>query len=129
MKSAGAAKTKREFNPNTFLATIGDGRKVVAVAKKKLIFAQGDGADAVFYIQKGKVRLTVVSKTGKEATIGIVNEGNFFGEGSLAGQVLRMGPAAAMTGCELLRGDKKGLMEALYRRSDFCDTIVDYFLA
>jgi len=81
MKSAGAAKTKREFNPNTFLATIGDGRKVVAVAKKKLIFAQGDGADAVFYIQKGKVRLTVVSKTGKEATIGIVNEGNFFGEG------------------------------------------------
>ena len=67
MKSAVAAKTKREFNPDTFLATIGDGRKVVAVPKKKLIFAQGDGADAVFYIQKGKVRLTVVSKKPRSA--------------------------------------------------------------
>src|SRR5438067_11413024 len=106
MKSAVAAKTKREFNPNTFLATIGDGSKVVAIPKSKLIFAQGDGAYAVFYIHKGKVRLTVVSKTGKEAAIGIVNEGNFFGEGSLAGQLLRMGSAAAMTDCELLRVDK-----------------------
>ena len=129
MKSVGAAKTKREFNPNTFLATIGDGRKVVAVAKKKLIFAQGDGADAVFYIQKGKVRLTVVSKTGKEATIGIVNEGNFFGEGSLAGQLLRMGSAAAMTDCELLRVDKKAMMEALHRERAFSDMFVAYLLA
>src|SRR2546430_12273280 len=129
MKSAGAAKTKREFNPNTFLATIGDGRKVVAVAKKQVIFAQGDGADAVFYIQKGKVRLTVVSKVGKEATIGILGEGNFFGEGSLAGQVLRMGSAAAMTDCELLRIDKKAMMEALHREHAFSDMFVAYLLA
>src|SRR5256886_11284204 len=129
MKSAGAGKTEREFNPNTFLATIGDGRKVVAVAKNKLIFAQGDGADAVFDIQKGKVRLTVVSKTGKEATIGIVNEGNFFGEGSLAGQLLRMGSAAAMTDCELLRVDKKAMMEALHRERAFSDMFVAYLLA
>src|SRR5947208_14261543 len=129
MKSAGAAKTKREFNPNTFLATIGDGRKVVAVAKKKLIFAQGDGADAVFYIKKGKVRLTVVSKTGKEATIGIVNEGNFFGEGALAGQILRMGSAAAMTDCELLRIDKRAMMTALHREHAFSDMFVAYLLA
>jgi len=129
MKSAVTAKTKREFNPNTFLATIGDGRKVVAVPKKKLIFAQGDGADAVFYIQKGKVRLTVVSKTGKEATIGIVSEGNFFGEGSLAGQLLRMGSAAAMTDCELLRVDKKAMMEALHRERAFSDMFVAYLLA
>ena len=74
-----AAKKKiRQFDPNIFLATIGEGRKLMTVAKKKSIFTQGDAADAVFYIQKGKVRLTVVSKTGKEATIGIVERGNFF---------------------------------------------------
>ena len=129
MKSAGAAKTKREFNPNTFLATIGDGRKVVAVAKKKLIFAQGDEADAVFYIQKGKVRLTVVSKTGREATIAILSEGDFFGEGSLAGQVLRMGSAAAMTDCQLLRIEKKAMMSALHREHTFSDMFVAYLLA
>jgi CRP/FNR family transcriptional regulator, cyclic AMP receptor protein len=129
MKPAVPPKTKREFDPNIFLATIGDGRKVVAISKKKLIFAQGDGADAVFYIQKGKVRLTVVSKTGKEATIGIVNEGNFFGEGSLAGQVLRMGSAAAMTDCELLRVEKKAMMDALHRERAFSDMFVAYLLA
>src|SRR6201998_2013376 len=95
-------KRTREFDPNTFLATIGEGRKIVAVPKKRTIFVQGDEADAVFYIQKGKVRLTVVSKTGKEATIGIVNEENFFGEGSLAGQALRMGSAAAITDWQIL---------------------------
>src|SRR5580692_6236617 len=84
-------KRKPEFDPTTFLATIGDGRKNVAVTKKQTIFAQGDGADAVFYIQTGKVKLTVVSKTGREATIGMLREGNFFGEGALAGQAQRMG--------------------------------------
>jgi len=84
MSPIAVTKKAREFDPNTFLATIGDGRKMVLVSKKKTVFVQGDDADAVFYIQKGKVRLTVVSKTGKEATIGIVNEGNFFGEGALA---------------------------------------------
>jgi CRP/FNR family cyclic AMP-dependent transcriptional regulator len=130
MKSAAvAAKKKREFDPNTFLATIGEGRKTLAVPKKQMVFAQGDAADAVFYIQKGKVRLTVVSKTGKEATIGIVTEGNFFGEGSLAGQVLRMGSAAAMTDCELLRVDKKAMMDALHRERAFSDMFVAYLLA
>jgi CRP-like cAMP-binding protein len=130
MKSAAVAvKKKREFDPNTFLATIGEGRKMLAVPKKQMVFAQGDAADAVFYIQKGKVRLTVVSKTGKEATIGIVTEGNFFGEGSLAGQVLRMGSAAAMTDCELLRVDKKAMMDALHRERAFSDVFVAYLLA
>ena len=130
MKSAAvAAKKKREFDPNTFVATIGEGRKILAVPKKQMVFAQGDAADAVFYIQKGKVRLTVVSKTGKEATIGIVTEGNFFGEGSLAGQVLRMGSAAAMTDCELLRVDKKAMMDALHRERAFSDMFVAYLLA
>jgi CRP/FNR family cyclic AMP-dependent transcriptional regulator len=105
----------REFDPNTFLATIGEGRKILAVPKKRTIFAQGDAADAVFYIQTGRVRLTVVSKTGKEATIGMLNERDFFGEGALAGQKVRMGSAAAMTDCELLRVNKKAMMEALHR--------------
>jgi CRP-like cAMP-binding protein len=122
-------RKKREFDPNTFLATIGDGSENLAVAKKETIFAQGDAADAVFYIQTGKVKLTVVSKTGREATIGLLSEGNFFGEGALAGQVQRMGSAAAMTDCELLRIDKKAMMEALHREHGFSDMFVAYLLA
>jgi CRP/FNR family cyclic AMP-dependent transcriptional regulator len=129
MKSVMVAKKKREFDPNTFLATIGDGRKMLAVKKRQLIFAQGDGADAIFYLQKGKVRLTVVSHVGKEATIGIVSEGNFFGEGSLAGQLLRMGSAAAMTDCDVLRVEKKAMMAALHREHAFSDMFVAYLLA
>jgi len=121
-------KTRR-FDPNTFLATIGEGRKNVSVARKHVIFSQGDIADAVFYIKKGKVRLTVVSKTGKEATIAIMSEANFFGEGALAGQPLRMGSAVAMTDCELLRIEKKAMMEALHREHAFSDVFVAYLLA
>jgi CRP/FNR family transcriptional regulator, cyclic AMP receptor protein len=122
-------KNDREFDPNIFLATIGDGRKIVAVLKKQRIYTQGDRADAVFYVQKGKVRLTVVSKAGKEATIGIVGERNFFGEGALAGQLLRMGSAAAMTDCELLRVDKKVMVGVLHREHAFSDMFVAYLLA
>jgi CRP-like cAMP-binding protein len=121
--------SKRNFDPKKFLATIGEGRKVVAVSKKQNIFAQGDPADAVFYIQEGKVRLTVVSKVGKEATLGILSEGDFFGEGGLAGQSLRMGSATAMTDCELLRIDKKAMMLALHREHTFSDLFVAYLLA
>ena len=129
MTATGAVRKSRDFDPGTFLATIGEGRKTVAVPKKQTIFAQGDVADAVFYIQEGKVRLTVVSKTGKEATIGILSEGNFFGEGALAGQALRMGSAAAMTHCELTRIDKKAMMNALHREHAFSDMFVAYLLA
>ncbi len=101
----------------------------MVVSRKQGIFAQGDASDSVFYIQKGKVRLTVVSKTGKEATIGILNEGNFFGEGSLAGQALRMGSAAAMTDCQLLRIEKRAMMEALHREHAFSDMFVAYLLS
>jgi len=81
MRPKVAAKKRSEFDPKTFLSTIDGGRKIAAFSKKQTIFVQGDPSDAVFYIQKGKVRLTVVSKSGKEATIGILNEGDFFGEG------------------------------------------------
>jgi CRP/FNR family transcriptional regulator, cyclic AMP receptor protein len=122
-------KRKRDFEPESFLATIGVGRKVVAFPRKEIVFAQGDAADSVFYIREGKVRLTVVSKIGKEATLGMLSEGDFFGEGSLAGQPLRMGSATAMTDCELLRIEKKAMMEALHRENQFSDMFVAYLLA
>ena len=122
-------KKKRDFDPRKFLATLGEGRKVVTVPKKQRIFTQGDAADSVFYIQVGKVSLTVVSKIGKEATLGILSGGEFFGEGGLAGQPLRMGSATAMTDCELLRIDKKAMMLALHREHTFSDLFVAYLLA
>jgi len=129
MSPTAATKKSRAFDPDRFLATIGQGRKCLTVARKKRIFVQGDPADAVFYILKGKVRLTVVSKTGKEATIGILSQENFFGEGSLAGQALRMGSAAAMTDCQILRIEKKAMMDALHHEHALSDLFVAYLLA
>jgi CRP/FNR family cyclic AMP-dependent transcriptional regulator len=123
------AKKRSDLDPKGFLATIGVGKKGVIFPKKQTVFTQGDAADSIFYIQEGKVRLTVVSKVGKEATLGILSEGEFFGEGSLAGQALRMGSATAMTDCELLRIDKKAMMEALHREHEFSDMFVAYLLA
>ncbi|HKM49407.1 MAG TPA: Crp/Fnr family transcriptional regulator [Terriglobales bacterium] len=122
------ASKKREFDPHAFLATIGAGRKSLLFRRKQKIFAQGDTADAVFYIQTGKVRLTVVSKTGQEATIGILGDRDFFGEGSLAGQTLRMDSATAMTDCSVLRIDKKAMIETLHREHEFSDLFVAYLL-
>jgi len=121
-------KKTRKFDPSTFLATIGDGRKNLTFARKQPIFAQGDGADAVFYIQKGKVKLTVVSQSGREATLGLLGAENFFGEGVLAGQTLRMGSASAMTDCEIQRIDKKAMMAALHREPAFSELFVKYLL-
>jgi|ERR1700733_4071218 len=122
------SKSNGEFHPKRFPATIGEGRIVVAVPKEQTIFAQGDPADAIFYIQKGKVRLTVVSQSGKETTLGILSEEQFFGEGTLAGQRLRLGSAIALADCELLRIDKKAMMLALRERR-FSDVFVAYLLA
>ena len=123
------AKKVDDFDPKKFLATIGEGRTEVAFLRKETIFKQGDEADAVFYVQEGKVSLTVVSKNGKEATLGILSKGEFFGEGSLAGQKLRMGSASAMTDCEVLRIDKKAMMLALHKEHTFSDLFVAYLLA
>jgi CRP/FNR family cyclic AMP-dependent transcriptional regulator len=123
-----AAKRKRNFDPKTFLATMGEGRTIVPYTKNQIIYAQGDACDALFYIQKGKVKLTVVSKTGKEATIGILNPDDFFGEGGLAGQPLRMGSASAMTDCELMRIEKKEMMLALHREHTLSDMFTAYLL-
>ena len=118
-----------KFDPKTFLSTINGGRKIEAFSKKQTIFAQGDSSDAVFYIRKGEVRLTVVSKTGKEATIGILNEGNFFGESCLTGQSLRLCSATAMTDCSVMKIDKKSMNEVLHREHAFSDMFVGYLLA
>jgi CRP/FNR family cyclic AMP-dependent transcriptional regulator len=123
-----ASKNRREFNPQAFLATIGEGRKAMLFPKKQTIFAQGDPADAVFYLQAGKVRLTVVSRTGKEATLGILSEGSFFGEGSLAGQSLRMGTATAITNCAVLRIEKMAMVDTLHRENTLSDLFVAYLL-
>jgi CRP-like cAMP-binding protein len=129
MPSTAQAKKTRPFDPKRFLSTIGDGSELVAFPTKKPIFMQGNAADAVFYIQQGKVRLSVVSKMGKEASLGILGEGEFFGEGVLAGQPLRMGSATSMTDCELLRIDKKAMMLALQREHKFSDLFVAHLLA
>jgi CRP/FNR family cyclic AMP-dependent transcriptional regulator len=120
---------KREFHPKKFLATIGEGRDLIAFPKKQVVFSQGDPADSVYYIQQGKVRLSVVSQNGKEATLGILNNEDFFGEGGLAGQSVRMGSATTLVDCELLRIDKKAMMLALQRDHKFSDLFVAYLLA
>jgi CRP/FNR family transcriptional regulator, cyclic AMP receptor protein len=123
-----SAKKISKFDPKTFLSTLDGGRKIVAFSKKQPIFGQGDSSDAVFYIQKGKVRLTVLSQYGKEATIGILNQGDFFGEGCLTGQPLRLCSAAAMTDCCVMRIEKKSMMEVLHREHAFSDMFVAYLL-
>jgi CRP-like cAMP-binding protein len=120
---------RHSFDPDTFLSTIGEGRRSLHFIKKETVFAQGDPTGAVFYIQKGKIKLTVLSSSGKEATTGILGEGDFFGEGCLAGQPIRMGSATAITNCDLLRIDKKAMMQALHREHKLSDMFVAYLLA
>jgi CRP/FNR family transcriptional regulator, cyclic AMP receptor protein len=123
-----AAKRLRKFNLKTFLSTIDGGRKIVTLPKKQTVFSQGGLADAVFYIQKGKIKLAVLSKSGKEATIGILKEGDFFGEGCLTGQPRRMCSANTMTDCTVMRIDKKSMMEVLHRERAFSDMFLAYLL-
>src|SRR6202051_5146771 len=128
MTPAAAAKKRRKFDPQTFLSTIDGGRTISSFSKKQTIFAQGDSSDAVFYIQEGRVKLTVVATGGKEATIGILTQGDFFGEGCLAGQPLRMCSATAMADCSVMRIDKKSMIEVLHRERAFSDMFVAYLL-
>jgi CRP/FNR family cyclic AMP-dependent transcriptional regulator len=122
------SKGNREFDPQAFLATIGEGRNAMLFPKKQIIYTQGDPANEVFYLQTGKVRLTVVSETGKQATIGIVSDGSFFGEGSLAGRRLRIGTATAMTDCAVLRIEKKAMVDTLHREHTLSDLFVAHLL-
>jgi CRP/FNR family cyclic AMP-dependent transcriptional regulator len=128
MPLVAASKKPSQFDPKIFLSTIDGGRKIAAFPKKQPIFVQGDTSDAVFYIQKGKVKLSVVSTNGKEATIGILNEGDFFGEGCLTGQSFRLCSATAMSDCSVMRIDKKSMMAVLHREHAFSDMFVAYLL-
>ena len=112
-KQITTAKKKHDFNPNAFLSTIGKGRDLVSFQKKKTIFAQGDSRDGLFFVQSGKVQLSVVSEDGREATLGILGEGDFFGEGGLAGQPLRMSSATSVTDCVLLHIERKAMVHAM----------------
>jgi CRP/FNR family cyclic AMP-dependent transcriptional regulator len=123
-----AAKKRPNFDPQTFLSTIDGGRAISTFTKGRRVFVQGDVADAVFYIQKGKVRLSVVSKIGKEATRGVLNECEFFGEGCLTGQPFRMYSASAMTDCMVMRIDKRSMMNVIHRERAFSDMFVTYLL-
>jgi CRP-like cAMP-binding protein len=124
-----AARKHTRFDPKTFLSTINGGRRLEVVPRKRTIFVQGDPSDAVFYLKEGRVKLTVVSENGKEATVAILNEGDFFGEGCLAGQPLRLGSAIAMTDCSVMKIDRKAMIEVLHREHAFSDMFVAYLLA
>jgi CRP/FNR family cyclic AMP-dependent transcriptional regulator len=129
------ALTKRKnapngFDPESFLATAGVGRTLMNVEKKHLLFTQGDPADAIFYIQKGKVKLTVVSKRGKEATIALLGEGEFVGEGCIAvAQPFRHTTATAIADSAVLRIARKDMVRALHQEHAFSDVFVSFLLA
>jgi CRP-like cAMP-binding protein len=121
--------TKRNnFDPHGFLSTIVRGRKMMSFDKRSRVFAQGDPTDGLFFIQKGKVQLTVVSEAGKEATLGILSPGDFFGEGGLAGQPLRMSSATSLTDCVLLHVGKKSMMLAMSREPKLSAVFMQYLL-
>ena len=119
----------KTFDPKTFLANIGQGRRLLEFGRKASIFTQGEPADAIFYLQKGKVKLSVVSQQGKEAIIGLLAPGDFFGEGSIAGQPLRMSTALAMSECSVIRIEKKAMMQVLHQQHAMSDMFVAYLLA
>jgi CRP/FNR family cyclic AMP-dependent transcriptional regulator len=122
--------TKRTlgFNPTAFLSTIGKGRNMLSFQKKNSIFTQGDPTDGLFFVQRGKVRLSVVSEAGKEATLAILSEGDFFGEGGLAGQLQRMSSAVAMTDCVLLHIEKNAMMRTMSLEPKLSAMFVKYLL-
>ena len=122
-------KKKPPFDPGEFLAKIGTGRRIVSVPKGGTVFSQGDECDAVFYIQAGRVKLTVVSKTGKEATIGIFGTGDFVGEDSLVIHRVRMATVTALTNCTLMRIEKKAMLNVLHSQHEFSDIFVQHLLA
>jgi CRP/FNR family transcriptional regulator, cyclic AMP receptor protein len=124
-----AAVTVPVFDPVTFFAAIKAGKSVREYRTKQAIFAQGDAADAVFYVRSGRVKLTVVSGRGKEAVIAILERKAFFGEGCLAAQPLRMSTASAVDACSIIRVEKKTMVGLLHRSPDFAAMFTAYLLS
>ena len=116
------------FDPDAFLARVGAGKTSVALHNQQIVFSQGDPADAVFCIQKGKIQLKVLSQQGKEAILAIFGVDDFFGEGCLAGQPLRMSTAVAATECSVMRVEKSAMIAALRDEPVFSALFIAYLL-
>ncbi len=124
-----ASRRRPTFNPKAILARVGEGRSVASFRRKQVIFSQGDLADAVFYVQKGRVKLSVVSKQGKEAVVALLGSDEFFGEGCLAGQPLRMSTATATEDATVLRLRKKAMVRLLRTDRKFSELFTTYLLS
>jgi CRP/FNR family cyclic AMP-dependent transcriptional regulator len=122
-------KTPAAFDPRVFLAEVGKGRTIADYKKNQKVFSQGDSADAIFYIQKGKVKLTVVSKQGKEAVVAILGVHDFFGEGCLAGQPQRMATATSLTETSIMRLAKAAVVLVLHEKPAFSELFLRYVLS
>ena len=116
------------FDPQIFLAKVGAGKTKVELGRRQIVFSQGDPADAVFYVQKGKIELKVLSQQGKEAILAILDVGDFFGEGCLAGQPLRMATAVAATECSVTRLEKSAMIAVLHTDRVFSALFISYLL-
>jgi CRP/FNR family cyclic AMP-dependent transcriptional regulator len=116
------------FSPAAFLETVSVGRVISTHPKKHIVFAQGDSADAVFYIKKGKVKVTVVSKHGKEAVVALLGPDEFLGEGCLIGQPKRLATAAAMTECVIMRLEKTEILRVLQDEPTFSKMFISHIL-
>ena len=123
-----ATKRRGLFDPKSFLARIGDGRSIGKYHKGQVIFSQGDPGDAVFYIQKGKAKLTVVSEQGKEAVIAILGTDDFFGEGCLAGQAQRMATVTIMADSVIARLEKSAIIQVLHQEPAFSELFIAHLL-
>jgi CRP/FNR family transcriptional regulator, cyclic AMP receptor protein len=124
-----ARSAKATFDPKAFLATVNRGRTIASYAADAPVYRQGAPADAVFYIQKGKVKIVVASKQGKEAVIAILGPGAFFGEGCLIGQPVRLAMAKAMTECEVMRVDKAEMIRVLHEEATFGELFMAHLLS
>ena len=117
-----------DFKPEEFLAKASDGHTVVPYQRDQTVFVQGDPADAIFYVQTGKVKVTVVSQQGKEAVIALLGSGDFFGEGCLNGQTKRMTSAVTMDECTIVRLDRAIALRTLHNEPVFADMFIGYLL-
>jgi CRP-like cAMP-binding protein len=127
--SSKLAKSIPTFDPSALLARVSEGRSVASYRRKQAVFSQGDPADSVFYVQKGRVRLSVVSKQGKEAVVGLVGPDMFFGEGCLAEQSIRMSTATVTEDATILRFRKKSMVRLLHNDSKFSEVFTAYLIS
>jgi len=121
-------KIKASFDPKKFLAKVGDGKTISKYPKDQIVFSQGQVADAVFYIQQGKVKLTVLSEQGKEAVVAILGPGHFFGEGCLNGHPLRIATTRAMDECVITRLEKATMIATIHKEPEFSEVFMSYLL-